>query len=201
MNDIKKQRIGIYGGRFNPVHTAHLVLAQTAIDKLSLDRVLFLPSSGRACYKDEGDVAPASHRLEMLRLAISENPQFELSAYEADREEFSYTVDTLRHFKKNDLAGSHIILLTGGDWISRIPTWKEGDQLLQEFDIAIFSRPGSKIVHDAEETPNPRVQYIEMPLLDISSSLIRQCIKDGQSISGLTPDQVQNYIEKHGLYR
>ncbi len=201
MNDYNKKRIGIYGGRFNPVHTAHMVLAQTALDKLLLDRVIFVPSGGRTCYKDEGEVAPAAHRLEMLRLAITANPRFELSSYEAEREDFSYTVDTLRHFQKNELAGCDIILLTGGDWISRIPSWKEGDKLLQEFDIAIFSRPGSNIGADGVNMPNPRVQYVEMPLLDISSSLIRQRIKDGLPVTDLTPDLVQEYIKENELYR
>lgn len=196
------KRIGFYGGRFNPIHYAHLVLAQTALEELGLDRVLFIPSGGRACYKTEDDVAPGADRLEMVRLAIASNPRFEVSSFEINRKEFSYTIDTLRHFRDGLLSGSEIVLLAGGDWLNKIPSWKDGNLLLQEFSVAIFSRPGDNreanlnIIQQSKD-----VRYVDMPLIDISSSLIRERIRKNLPIQYLTPDTVCRFIDERGLYR
>jgi len=195
------KRIGFYGGRFNPIHYAHLILAQTALEELSLDRVLFIPSGGRACYKTEDDIAPGGDRLEMVRLAIASNPRFETSSYEVDRTDFSYTIDTLRHFRTNVLSGTEIVLLAGGDWLNKIPSWKEGGLLLQEFSVAIFSRPGGDREADLDIVQRSKdVRYVDMPLIDISSSLIRERVRKGLPIQYLTPEAVCRYIKERGLY-
>lgn len=196
------KRIGFYGGRFNPIHYAHLILAQTALEQLSLDRVLFMPSGGQACYKTEDDVAPASDRLEMIRLAISSNSQFAVSSYEIDQKGFCYTIDTLRYHRQSELSGSEIVLLVGGDWLSKMLKWKEGDKLLQEFSVGIFSRPGDEPVSDSDAIAQGKdVRYFPMPLIDISSSLIRERVRNGLSIQYLAPEPVCRYIAARELYK
>ncbi|MBN2326656.1 MAG: nicotinate (nicotinamide) nucleotide adenylyltransferase [Candidatus Omnitrophica bacterium] len=194
------KRIGFYGGRFNPIHYAHLILAQCALEELRLDQVLFMPSGGRACYKSEDDVAPGPDRLEMVRLAIASNPRFEASSYEIDQPRFCFTIDTLRRLRDDRFSGDELILLVGGDWSHKIPTWKEGAQLLDEFQTAVFPRPGagggaSPALH--EKT----MHSVAMPLIDISSSMIRDRVRNGLSIEYLTPPPVRRYIENKGLYR
>lgn len=196
------RRIGFYGGRFNPIHFAHLNLAQTALEQLHLDRVLFTPSGGQACYKTEDDVAPASDRLEMACLAVTSNPQFEVSSYEIDQKGFCYTIDTLRYLQKSELAGDEIVLLVGGDWLNNILKWKEGDRLIQEFSVGVFSRPGDETVaNSAAIAQGKDVRYIRMPLIDISSSIIRERVRQGLSIQYLTPEPVSRYIIEKELYR
>lgn len=196
------KRIGFYGGRFNPIHYAHLNLAQTALEVLQLDRVIFMPSGGQACYKTEDDVVPGIRRLDMVRLAIASNPCFEASSYEVDRKEFCYTIDTLRQLRDRQLVGNEIYLLVGGDWLNKITHWKEGDKLLQEFNVAVFSRPGEENTpRTGTITQAKNIQYIPMPLIDISSSLIRERVGKGLPIQYLTPEPVCRYIEERELYK
>ena len=194
-------RIGVYGGGFDPVHLGHLILAEHALQELPLDRVLFVPSGGKAYYKD-GCPASGPDRLEMLRLALQGQPQFEICGYEVEQQQFCYTIDTLRHLRALYPDDSEIILLAGGDWIEKIPGWKEGERLMQEFSIAFFPRPGfEKLNPQCAPNPSAKIYILHMPLVDISSTQIRDRLRQGQPIDDLVPASVKHYIETHGLYR
>jgi nicotinate-nucleotide adenylyltransferase len=195
------QRIGIYGGSFDPVHRAHIVLAQTALQTLPLDRVIFVPSGGIAHYKTDRQITPGKHRLAMIELAIAGNPCLQADPYEINRPEFTYTIQTLRHFRDQFPQGSTIYLLIGADWRYKLSTWKEGDALVREFNIALFSRPGFEAPSPAPTQTDDPFVYIPMPLLDLASSDIRERIQLGQPVETMLPAGVWPYIQSHGLYR
>jgi nicotinate-nucleotide adenylyltransferase len=196
------KRIGFYGGGFDPIHIAHLILAQTAVETLGLDQVLFMPSGGVAHYKKDSNIASGADRLEMARSATASNPRFAVSAYEIEQKQFCYTLDTLRHLRSLHPPETEIILLIGGDWKSKLSTWKGGDTLAQEFTVALFSRPGfqyeTRLHYPAD---GDKILFVDMPLMDIASSKIRERIRKGLSVEYLVPEAVRNYIEAHGLYR
>lgn len=195
------QKIAIYGGSFDPVHLGHLILAQTALEDLGLDRVILVPSGGQAYYKTESNHASGPDRVEMIRLATGGSPQIEVSSFEVDQGRFCYTIETLRHYRDLLPPGSEITLLVGGDWKDRILTWKEGETILHEFQVAVFSRPGFE--HETQMQPDEgeNMIYLHMPLIDISSTDIRTRIRAGRSIQYRVPEAVENYIEKKELYR
>ncbi|MGC9328660.1 MAG: nicotinate-nicotinamide nucleotide adenylyltransferase, partial [Candidatus Hinthialibacter sp.] len=128
--------------------------------------------------------------------AIASHPRFTVSSYEISRPEFSYTYDTLRLLRETQFSNAQLILLVGGDWSHKIPTWKEGARLLDEFETAVFSRPGA-----APPLQGKNIRSVAMPLIGISSSMIRDRIRKGLSIHYFTPPPVRRYIEDHGLYR
>ncbi|MBI1388959.1 MAG: nicotinate (nicotinamide) nucleotide adenylyltransferase [bacterium] len=199
MTDASPIRAGVYGGGFDPVHLAHLTLAETAREALPLDRVIFLPSGGKAHYKSESNVASGEHRLAMLRLATAHNPSYEVSDYEIRQGEFRYTIDTLRSFRREHPEWGEIVLLIGGDWMRKLHTWKEGDRLTREFSVAVFSRPGFELERQPNE--DERLYTVEMPLMEISSSDIRRRLREGLDVSEMVPEAVNAFIEEHGLYR
>lgn len=200
MNDTR-QRVGVYGGGFDPVHNAHVLLAQTALKALSLDRVLFVPSAGQAHYKKVSNLASGEHRLAMLNLALENEPALQASDIEIKQEAFCYTIDTLRTLR-NENPETDLILLIGGDWKEKLYTWKEGEKIPQEFSVALFSRPGADVETNlAPADPSERIYTVKMPLMDISSSNIRERLREGQPITGMVPDAVCEYIQTNQLYR
>jgi nicotinate-nucleotide adenylyltransferase len=191
-------RIGIYGGSFDPIHHGHLELSQTALRALNLDKIILVPSSGTGHYKEECNIASNHDRLAMLHLATDSIPQLEISTWELDKPKFTYTIHTLRHFRDTSPDNAVFYLLVGGDWKNKIHSWYQGEQLLSEFHIAFFSRPGEE---NKQEQTNHNVTYINMPLIDVSSSVIREKIKQGKSIHGMVPQSIENYIQDKELYR
>lgn len=190
-------RIGFFGGAFDPVHQAHLHLANHALITLSLDQVIFMPSGGQPYYKFSHQPALPEHRFAMIQAAVQGFPQFTVSDYEISQNNFCYTIDTLRHFKKVYPPSTTIILLAGEDWRQKIPEWKDGKQLLREFQVAFFSRPGV----DANKADEESGTVINMPEMNISSTMIRERLQSGQDIQDLVPQAVYEYIQQHGLYK
>ena len=202
MNQLNPQRIGLYGGGFDPIHIAHLILAETAVETLQLDRLIFMPSGGTVHYKKDSNIACGADRVEMARLATASNPKFEVASYEIDQQQFCFTLDTMRYLRSNHPQGTEIILLVGGDWKDKLSIWKGGDRLVREFTVALFSRPGFE--HDTQlwfPSTGEKILHVAMPLIDISSSAIRERIRNGLSIRYWVPDPVFHYIEEHRLYR
>ncbi len=198
----KPQRIGLYGGGFDPIHIGHIVLAQTAIEKLKLDRVIFMPSGGQAHYKDESNIASGADRVAMARLAAGSDPRMEVSSYEAEQAHFIYTIDTLRYIQTSYPEGTEIFLLVGGDWKNNMSAWKDGDILIREFKVVVFSRPGfDDTPQESPDTSDDLIRYESMPPTDLSSTTIRNRIRQALPIDGMVPDSVRDYITEHGLYR
>ncbi|MGI6456829.1 MAG: nicotinate (nicotinamide) nucleotide adenylyltransferase [bacterium] len=200
MNNIP-QRIAIYGGSFDPIHTAHLILAQTAVEQLSLDLLYFIPSGGKAHYKSVSNQASSTDRFNMLQLAIGEHPCIRVSDYEIRQGRFCYTIETLRYFRSLFPAGTEIFLLAGQDWKDKIQTWKEGDAILREFKVALFSRPlESGSLKPGHLSDEENVILVNMPLIEISSTEIRQRVRENESIQYRVPEPVRQYILEHKLY-
>lgn len=189
-------RLGILGGTFNPVHTGHLFAAEYLAEALRLDRILFVPC-GNPPHK-HGGLLSAEHRYRMLQFAIQGNKRFSLSRLEIQNPGVSYSIDTVRKLKKAN-PDSELYFLIGADNIEEIPTWKNYRALLEECRFAAISRRLSRlrIRHPALRG---RVRLVEAPVLEISSSEIRERLAAGRSVRYLIPDKVFRYIERNCLY-
>ncbi len=197
-------RLGIYGGAFDPPHLGHLILAETAADRLDLARVLFAPT-GEPPHKDAADVrAPAEHRVAMVERAIADNPRFDLTRLDVDRPGPHYSVDLLKlvqqHYPDADL-----YFLIGGDSLRDLPAWSRPEELITLARLAVMRRPFVEPdvnAIDAEISGiAARIDWVEAPLIDIAASDIVRCIAEGRSVRYQVPDSVRVYIEQHNLYR
>jgi nicotinate-nucleotide adenylyltransferase len=187
-------KIGILGGTFNPIHYGHLILGEQVAGKLKLDRVIFVPAF-MPPHKSNRDVISAGPRLKMAELATRENPHFTVSDIEIKRKGKSYTVDTLREIKRK-YPEARLFFICGSDLVSEIPTWKDSDELFKMVQFVLAKRPGF-----GKRLSGKQFLKIGVAQVDISSSLIRDLVKQGRSIRYLTPDSVVKYIQKHGLYK
>ena len=187
-------RIGLFGGSFDPVHNGHLTLAACCAEQGGLDAVWFVPAALQP-FKLHGPVASDADRVAMLRLAILDMPDREVSTLEIDRGGVSYTVDTLRQLSA-ELPEAELFFLMGADTLRDLPGWREPDEVLRMATPMVVQRPGEAEV--ATDVPHLR---IEMPPRDISSSDIRRRLTLGESIAGLVPPAVAAYIDEHKLYR
>lgn len=190
--------IGIFGGTFDPVHTAHLLLAESAREELALDALIFMPANIPPHKVNGRTITPAHCRLEMLRIAIESNPCFSLSTYEIDCKGVSYTVDTLRWLRAEHPA-AELTLLIGGDAARDFGTWREPSEIARLARLAVLERPGIPLPE--EVLPGIGYRRVDAPLIEISSTEIRERVAAGRSIRYRTPEPVIDYINQHGLYR
>lgn len=200
----KHQRIGIFGGTFDPVHYGHLLLAETCREQLNLDSVVLLPA-GSPPHKSDSDISPASHRLEMLKLAVSGCPEFQIDERELKREGPSYTVLTLQELS-SEQPDSTLYFLMGADSLRDIPGWKDPQQILQLATVVAVNRPGIPLPETAEVRVwagdlADSIQVIQTLGTDLSSSTLRNQVAANLSIRFMTPRAVAVYIEQHELYR
>jgi nicotinate-nucleotide adenylyltransferase len=198
-------KIGVLGGTFDPIHSAHLVIAEEARLKLGFAKVLFVPA-GNPWLKTDRKITPAAHRVEMLKRAISANPYFELSTVEVDRTGPSLSVDTVTILQRQMGTGATLYFLVGWDSLTGLPQWKEPDRLIRLCKLVAVTRPGfSRPDLQALESSVPGVTgsvvWMDIQPMDISSSDIRDKVAQGMSIHGLVPDEVETYIKENKLYR
>jgi len=190
-------KIGVLGGTFDPIHNAHLLLAEQAREQLGLKKVLFVPA-GDPWRKAFRRVIPAKHRLAMTELAVANDDGFVVDDCETKREGATYTADTLRDLNKR-YPRDNLYLLLGEDALADLPFWRDPEAIADEADIVVAPRGGvvlPELPFDAD-----RVIRIKMPYLEISSTDIRERAKAGSSLRYLVPDAVAAYIKKHRLYR
>lgn len=192
-----KRRIGLFGGTFDPVHHAHLALAQSALGALQLDELRWIPT-GQPWQKGR-DITPAQHRAAMVALAIEGEPRFTLSRIEVDRQGPSFTLDTVRELAAAE-PDAEWVLLIGGDQYAGLHTWHDWPELLARVSLAVANRPGVRLAPDPAVQQHPH-RVVPLPMLDVSSTDIRHRLKTGADISQLVPSQVARYIETHRLYR
>lgn len=198
------KKYGIFGGSFNPIHYGHLMICEYIKEEMGLDKVIFIPT-GNPPHKDLG--VSAEDRYEMVRLAISPNPDFEISDIETTRVNLSYTVDTIRELKKI-YKEEKLYFLIGLDSLFQLKTWKKIGDLSQEIEFVVALRPG---YIDKEEINNEidflrenfgtRINLIKTPLYEISSTDLRDRIHEGKSLRYLIPKKVLDYIEESGFYK
>jgi nicotinate-nucleotide adenylyltransferase len=191
----KNMKIGLFFGSFNPVHTGHLIIANHLATATNLDKVWMVVSPQNPL-KLKKALARDHDRLHLVRLAIGDNPRIEASNVEFDLPKPSFTVDTLAHLSER-FPQHEFALIMGGDNLTSLHLWKNYEQILAQYDIYVYSRPGYDI---GEWTNHPRVTVCQAPLLDISATYIRECIKMGRSIQYLVPEQVFEYLKGSTIY-
>lgn len=196
-------RLGIMGGTFDPIHYGHLVTAEQAREALDLDCVLFMPA-GSPAFKQDLRVSNPEDRYAMTVLATAANASFYASRLEIDRQGVTYTVDTLRTLRDQYPENVELYFITGADALMDILTWHDADYLASLATFIAATRPGYDIEtakrRIAESGLEFDVRYIEIPALAISSSHIRERVRQGKSVRYLTSESVMGYINKHGLY-
>ncbi len=193
----KKDRLGILGGTFDPIHLGHLILAEQLKEWLNLKKVIFIPSNPP--HKENSLLSSAKDRLMMAKIAIKDNPDFILSDLELKREGKSYTIDTLNEFKKL-YPGSELFLLLGSDVLDEIKSWKEPDKIFEEVKVVIALRPGLNKI-DSQSRFVKKSLLFPIPGLNISSTQIREKVKAGKSIRYLVPPGIEEFIRAKNLYR
>ncbi|MCM8805999.1 MAG: nicotinate-nucleotide adenylyltransferase [Candidatus Omnitrophica bacterium] len=190
-----KLKIGIFGGSFDPVHIGHLIIAESARNQFCLEKIIFIPA-GIPPHRD-ALIATGRHRLEMTKLAIADNPNFEVSDIEIKKEGISYTYETLQIIQKQLNAEFYIIV--GWDAFVILPSWYNAEKLAEQFPFIVAPRIVEK--QQAFQFPfQVKYEMLDIPRIEISSTLIRRKIKAGQSIRYLVPDSVLKYIYQEKLY-
>ncbi|MBN1998887.1 nicotinate-nucleotide adenylyltransferase [candidate division KSB1 bacterium] len=189
------QKIGVYGGTYDPIHIAHLIIAEIAREQCGLDKVIFIPCAVPP-HKEFAGVSAAHHRLKMVELAIADNPYFQASDIEIKRGGTSYTRDTLREISKTlVLKPSQLFLIIGADSLADMDNWKDPDEIFRLSTPVVAGRPGVK--------PNNKwdVGYLRTPLMEISSTRLRSAVQNNQSIRYFVPSVIEEYIRRYHLYR
>ncbi len=223
-------RIGIMGGTFDPIHLGHLRAAEEIYWAFGMDRIIFVPAA-RPPHKDEGVVASALHRYEMVSLATVFTPYFTVSPLELQREGKSYSVETVREFQKAAGPDTRLYFVVGVDAFLEMSAWREAEELLRLARVVVTARPGWRLdeverlltseqrrllgeptfrylrvdeidAAEVEKTSIPReVLLVEVVSLDIASREIRRLVEEGRSIRHLVPDTVAAYMTKNRLYQ
>ena len=195
----------LYGGSFDPPHLGHLAIAQQVLERFAVDRLVFLPAS-HSPLKKGTPTATDAQRLEMLSLATEGEPRFAVSDFELRKGGISYTIDTLRawHLQEPD---TNLLFIAGMDSLLTLHAWREPLEIVRLCRFVTFRRPGFPLPSPEELKLPPNVarqllgQVIDGPLVDISSSDIRERAAKGESLDGLVPDAVAEYIVSHMLYK
>lgn len=203
-----KRRVGILGGTFDPIHMAHLIIAEAAYDAFDLDEVLLMPS-GHSYFKDEREqkVLPPEIRYAMTCEAAADNPHFTASDFEIHRPGNTYTCDTLRELRTQN-PENHYFFIVGADTVLSILTWKNPEQIFADCTLlAAIREDGIPTEAFLKEVERLRKDYgadihvLEIPAIGISSTDIRNRIKNGRTVHYLVPERVERYIIEKGIYK
>ena len=196
------EKIGILGGTFNPIHLAHLYIAYEAKSQLNLDKVIFIPT-GNPPHKKDKKILEADLRYNMVYEAIKNYEDFEISKYEVEKEGYSYTFETLKHFKAKD---NELYFITGADCLMDIEKWKNPEEIFRLSRFVVFNRAGYneenlKIQKNKiEEKFNTNIDFLDIIDLEISSSMIRERINDGKRVDFFLSKEVLSYIQENNIY-
>ncbi|MCZ6535412.1 MAG: nicotinate-nucleotide adenylyltransferase [Chloroflexi bacterium] len=198
-------RIGVLGGTFDPIHMAHLIVAEEVRSRLELEEVVFVPT-GEPWMKAGTPLSSSHHRLNMVRLAVSSNPFFRVSSVEIDRPGPSYTLDTLEALLAEYGEGVEIFFILGVDALTEFHRWKEPERILELAKLAVVGRPGFKGGDPSPkgnlvEGASDRIVKLDGTNIEISAGEIRRRVAEGRSIRYRVCDEVADYIMHHGLYR
>ena len=189
---VKRRQVGILGGNFNPVHQTHLILADQVGRLLGLDQVYLMPEF-LPPHVDEKQTIASEHRLAMLQLAVADNPLLAIELIELQRKGKSYTYETMKELRELH-PDTDFYFIIGGDMVAYLPKWYKVDELMQLVQFVGVRRPGYPEVSDYP------LMWVDVPLMDLSSTMIRQKVAQGCSIRYFVPEAVRAYIEEKGLY-
>ena len=198
------RRKAIFGGTFDPIHIGHLHVAYEALDKLKLDSVIFVPS-GNPPHKNKQNITDAEARYNIVNIAIKDENRFMISDYELKKKGMSYTYETIEYFKNKE-KDTQWFFISGIDCLMEIETWKNVDKILNNISFVAFSRIGYNI-NDVKKYKNylekkycANIILLDIPIINISSTYIREKVKYGQEVKHLIPHKVYNYIKDKRLY-
>jgi nicotinate-nucleotide adenylyltransferase len=199
----KPKRIGIFGGSFNPVHIGHLIIAEYFVEDLNLDTCFFVPNHISPFKVNDSELISSLHRLEMLNLSIQNNPKFLVDDFEIKKSGVSFTFETILYFKRK-YPNDSLFLLMGTDQIANFDQWKNWEIILNNSIIVAARRSifnGTEKIDTSVFAKYPeKIICLKNPIIEISSTEIRNRIKSGKSIKYLVPPGVQSYIESNRLY-
>lgn len=189
-------RIGILGGTYDPIHVGHLALAHAALRELKLDFLYFVPSSVPPTVGAEKCTTPAHLRFEMVERVVELIPEYRVSDVELKRGGISYTVDTIREFRREFPLPNELYFIVGGDWAHSLKKWKEIDIIQSLCQLVVATRPGFEggLISDS-------IQILRFDAIDISSSRIREIVRQGKSLERWVPEAARRVIDQHQLYR
>ena len=189
------QRLGLFGGSFNPVHLGHLLVANAAREELRIGRIYFIPAA-QSPFKPTMELAAAAERLRLLRLALAGDCNCEIDAQETERGGISYTIDTVRNYSAR-FPGAQLFYLIGADHARLLPKWRESAELAERVEFVIIPRPGEPSV---DPPPPFRSHHLDGFPVGVSSSQIRQRVKQSLSIDLLVTPAVAEAIRNNRLY-
>lgn len=187
-------KIGLYFGSFNPVHVGHLIIGSFVANNTDVDQVWFIVSPHNPL-KKTSTLLNEYHRLHLVQLAMKDDEQLKASNIEFKLPRPSYTIDTLTYLQEK-YPYHRFTVIIGSDSFQNIPKWKNYEQLLSNYSFYVYSRPGFEV-----KTTEGNIVLLEAPLLEISSTYLRQAIREGKSIRYLVPEAVREEIERNGYYR
>lgn len=191
-----KKRIGLFFGSFNPVHVGHMIIANYMATQTNLDKI-WLVVSPQNPLKQKSSLARDADRLHLVRLAIGDNPNLAASNIEFDLPKPSYTIDTLTYLKEK-YPDYEFVLIMGGDNLGSLHKWKNYEILLRDYQIYVYKRPSYALGDLAE---HPHIHLFDAPLMQISASYIRSCLKEGKSVEYLVPKPVFEYLESSNIFK
>ena len=189
--------IGIFSGSFNPIHMGHVILANYIVEFTEIDEIWFLVSPQNPL-KSAKELSDEQLRLEMTELALQKYAKFKVSDFEFHMPKPSYTIDTLRALREKYPEDTFSLIIGADNW-NVFESWREYDKIWEEFNLKVYPRLGSRIT-----IPNKlkhKVEALDSPILEISSTFIRESISEGKNISAFLPEDVYEYIIEKGLYR
>jgi nicotinate-nucleotide adenylyltransferase len=188
-------KIGIFGGTFDPIHNGHLITAERVCELRNLDKIIFIP-----CYisplKQSIKSSAGKYRLELLKLAISDNPKFDYSDIELQKKSVSYSIDTINKFKKKY---KEIDLIIGYDNLEVFDKWKEPDEIIKLVNLVVMKRKTDNGLKQSNKYFTNAI-CVDTPAIEISSTDIRERVRNNLSIRYLIPDKVRDYIYRYKLY-
>lgn len=187
---MERRKIGLYFGSFNPIHIGHLIVANAVRENGDLDRVRFVVSPHNPL-KHKNELLHEQDRLEMVRAAIYDNVNLEVTDIEFRLPKPNYTIDTLTYIREKE-PDKDFYLIMGGDNLKNFKKWKNWEMILEYFEVLVYPRPGATENH--ELLSHPKVKLVDAPLMDISATYIRKSIVSGKSVRYLIPQEVEDLI-------
>lgn len=200
-----KQRIGIMGGTFDPIHIGHLILGERAYEQLNLDKVWFMPSGNPPHKRDRQGRASDEQRTEMVRLAIEGNPHFELSVFEMRKEGYTYTYHTLECLQE-EIPDAEFFFIIGADSLFDFPKWMKPERICAACTLVVATRDQTSMerleeqIRKLEDMYHGKFIILDTTNLEISSKMLRGMVKEKRSIRYYVPITVEEYIGKHEIY-
>ena len=192
-------KVCLFGGTFDPPHLGHLIIAQTIFEAENFDQIVFVPAY-QPPHKNGMKISPVDQRLEMLNIAIKENPNFIISDLEIERKGLSYSIDTIMDYKKqNNLNSNELFYLMGSDSLRQFKKWKDPKMIIDESRVIVAIRPGFR----PSDIPNwilAKIQFASIPRIEISSTTIRERWVNDKTIRYMVTESVWQYINKNKLY-